>query len=71
MSKMISITNCETGEEIVREMNEDELANLETMRAEAMAKAQQDADLIQKKQIALSKLLALGLDEDDLKSLGF
>lgn len=71
MSNMINVTNCETGEEVLREMNEEELANLEAIKAAAIAQAQKDADLVEKKQNALAKLAALGLDQDDLKGLGF
>ena len=55
----------------VREMNEEELTNLEVMKAAKMAQDQSESDLASKKQTALVKLEALGLNEDDLKALGF
>jgi len=66
----IKIVNCETGEEIVRDANADEIAqidldaaNAKTRKAEAEAKAQAKAT-------AEGKLAALGLTTDDLRALG-
>ena len=67
--KMHTIYNMETGEEITREMNADELASelqdleLETARkAEAQARATARAS-------ALAKLAALGLSADEIAAL--
>jgi hypothetical protein len=66
----IKIVNCETGEEIVRDANAEEIAqiaidaaNAKTRKAEAEAKAQAKA-------AAEGKLAALGLTTDDLRALG-
>lgn len=66
----IKIINCETGEEIVRDANADEIAQMEldaagyaATKAEAEAKAQAKA-------AAEAKLAALGLTTEDLKALG-
>jgi len=66
----IKIVNIETGEEIVRDANADELAQMEkdaaSYAAELVAKAEAEA----KKAAAEAKLQALGLTADDLKALG-
>jgi DNA-binding protein YbaB len=66
----IKIVNCETGEEIIRDANAEEIAQIEldavndaTRKAEAEAKAQAKA-------VAEGKLAALGLTTDDLRALG-
>lgn len=62
----IKIFNAETGEEIVRDMNAEELAQLETNKAEALAfeaaKAKAEAD-------KAALLARLGLTEDELKTI--
>ena len=70
----IKIINGETGEEIEREMTDDEQAERDlqvqtrlTEKAEkAAAEAQKEADKLS----AATKLEALGLTADDLKALG-
>jgi D-alanyl-D-alanine carboxypeptidase len=59
----IKIHNVQTGEIIEREMNAQELAQLE---ADAQAEAAAQA----KRLTALAKLEALGIDEADLTALG-
>jgi hypothetical protein len=66
----IKIVNCETGEEIVRDATDAEIAQMEinaanyaVEQAEAEAKAQAKA-------AAEGKLAALGLTTDDLRALG-
>ena len=66
----VKIVNCETGEEIVRDANAEEIAQMEidatneaTRKAEAEAKAQAKA-------AAEGKLAALGLTTNDLRALG-
>ena len=54
----------------VREMTDEEIANLATMQAEAEANAEANQAKIAAKQNALAKLEALGLTTDDLKALG-
>jgi hypothetical protein len=64
------IVNAQTGEEIIRELNADELAQ------EAIDIAEQEAKLIAAEQAeinkaaATAKLTALGLTTEDLKALG-
>jgi hypothetical protein len=54
----------------IREMNEEELTNIEIMKAAMAAQIEQNAEIANKKAIAEAKLAALGLDADDLKALG-
>jgi len=70
MTIEISIVNGETGEQIVREMNADELAQYAKDQAEAAEKAVKKAEAEAVKQTAQAKLAALGLTTDDLKALG-
>ena len=53
-----------------REMNAQELAQLEADAAEAAARAQAEAEAQSKLLTALAKLEAIGLNEADLKALG-
>ena len=66
----IKIVNIETGKEIVRDANAEELAQMEkdaaNWAAELVAKAEAEA----KKAAAEAKLAALGLTAEDLKALG-
>lgn len=66
MTKMINITNCETGEEIVREMTIDELASLEKTTTEAIAQAEKDAEKTAAKKVLFERL---GLTEEEAKVL--
>ena len=70
MRPEIKIVNCETGEEIMREMNDEEFANYQSdvARYEAKIKAQKEAEAV--KTASLAKLEALGLTVDDLKAIG-
>lgn len=65
--------NCETGEEIVRPMTADEIAQLEKDRAAAEAQqAELEAEAqakAQAKASALAKLAALGLTEEEANAL--
>jgi hypothetical protein len=54
----------------VREMTDDEIANLATMQAEAEANAEANKARAVAKAAAKAKLVALGLDLDDLRALG-
>jgi hypothetical protein len=62
----VKIVNCETGEEIVRDANPEELAQMELDKAAnaayEAAKAQQAAD-------KAALLARLGLTEDELKTI--
>jgi hypothetical protein len=69
LTKVIEV-NCETGEEIIRDMNAIEIAELQAVQAKATAKAEQAIEAQAKREAALAKLKALGLDTDDLKALG-
>lgn len=66
----VKIVNIETGEEIVRDANAEELAQMEkdaaSWAAELVAKAEAEA----KKAAAEAKLEALGLTTSDLRALG-
>jgi len=70
MTTEISIVNGETGDQIVREMNAEELAQHGKDQAEAAEKAAKKAEALAAKEAANSKLEALGLTTDDLKALG-
>jgi hypothetical protein len=71
---LIKIINAETGEEIEREMTEEEQSERnqqvadylaeETKKQEAAAKAEAD------KSAVTTKLVGLGLNADDLKAMG-
>ncbi len=62
----VKIVNAETGEEIIRDMNAEELAQVEIDKANAeafkAAKAQAEAD-------KAALLARLGLTEDELKTI--
>jgi predicted metal-binding protein len=64
------IVNVETGEEIVREYNDDELAQQEIDVATQKAKMEAEAQAKANKEAAQLKLETLGLTADDLKALG-
>lgn len=57
------IVNCETGEETIRDLTSEEIA-----RAEDFDRRVDEAQA--KREAAIEKLTALGLDLDDLKALG-
>lgn len=65
--------DCATGEQKVVELTVDEIAELETARAEAQAQAElreQEAQAKEElKMSALAKLAALGLTEEEAKAL--
>ena len=66
----IKIVNVETGEEIIREANADEIAQ---MQKDAATHAAEQADIAARasaKEAAHAKLAAIGLTVDDLKALG-
>jgi uncharacterized membrane protein len=65
--------NVLTNEESIteREMTAAELAERQAAQAQAAAKAQAEAEAQAKRSVALAKLEALGLNEADLKALGF
>jgi hypothetical protein len=67
---MISLTDALTGENIVREMNAEELANHAIMQAESIAEAEALEAKKLAKAAAQTKLQALGLTVEDLKALG-
>jgi len=62
----VKIVNCETGEEIVRDANAEEIAQIELDAANAQAKkAQEDA-----KETAKAAILdRIGLTADELKTI--
>ncbi len=71
MSKpQVKIVNAETGEEIIRDANADELAQMEIDTANAVARQAEAEERATAKATAESKLAALGLTTDDLRALG-
>jgi hypothetical protein len=66
----IKVVNTETGEEIVRDANEQELAQIEIDSANALARKAEAQAKAQAKATAEGKLAALGLTTDDLRALG-
>jgi hypothetical protein len=64
--------NALTGQETIteRDATAEEIADYETTQAEAADRAEAQAQAEAKRQTALAKLAALGLEEDDLKALG-
>jgi hypothetical protein len=72
----VKIVNCETGEEIVRDANAEEIAQMEldavnavTKQAEAEAKATAKVALSAAKQAAQDKLKALGLNDLEIAAI--
>jgi hypothetical protein len=67
------IVNCETGEQTVVELTDEEIAQMEADRiaAEAQRAEQEAAEAAQAatKASALAKLAALGLTEDEAKAI--
>lgn len=74
MTLKVTEVNAETGETIVRDATEAEIAQIEKDAIEQekikAAKAQAEAEAEAKKAAAEAKLAALGLTADDLKALG-
>jgi len=66
----IKIVNAQTGEEVIREMNAEELAQWEIDKIQFAKKAAYEAQAEAAKAAAEAKLAALGLTADDLKALG-
>jgi hypothetical protein len=66
----IKIVNAETGEEIIRDMNAEELTQWEIDKARSVERAADEAAAVSAKEVAQAKLAALGLTTDDLKALG-
>jgi hypothetical protein len=71
MSKpQVKIVNCETGEEIIRDANAEELSQLELDAADSKSRKAEAEAKAQAKAAAEGKLAALGLTTDDLRALG-
>lgn len=66
----VKIVNVETGEEIIRDANEQELAQMQIDAANAEARKAAEEAKAQAKAAAEGKLAALGLTTDDLRALG-
>jgi hypothetical protein len=75
MSEVITklVIDCETGEQIVVLLTEEELAERELMQLQAIAEQEQrEADAAAKeaaKASAISKLAALGLSDNEISAL--
>ena len=70
MSYTIKEVNFDTVEIIERDLTESEIEILENDRSQLAAQQNETEALLQKRTLALSKLVALGLDLDDLRALG-
>jgi hypothetical protein len=70
MTKQISIVNAQTGEQIVRDMTADELAEYELGAVNRAERETKESETRAAKEAAQAKLAALGLTTDDLKALG-
>jgi hypothetical protein len=71
MSKpQVKIVNAETGEEIIRDANAQELAQIEIDNAKAVDRKAAAEARATAKATAEGKLAALGLTIDDLRALG-
>lgn len=66
----IKIVNAQTGEEVIRDMNAEELAQWEIDKARSVERGAEEAAAVSAKEAAQAKLAALGLTTDDLKALG-
>ena len=66
----VKIVNAETGEEIIRDANAEELAQMEIDAANSQARKAEAEAKAQAKATAEGKLAALGLTIDDLRALG-
>jgi trehalose utilization protein len=66
---IIKIVNVTTGEEIERQMNQEELAVYEQGQQNSQARAQAETEKAQARSAAEAKLLELGLTSEDLKAL--
>jgi len=70
MKPQVKEHNAKTGQEVIRDMTEAELAEYEAFQA-AAAQAVEDAKAAEiAKEAAQAKLAALGLTVDDLRALG-
>ena len=70
LKPQIKIVNAETGEEIIRDATDAEIAQMEIDATNAAAKLAADEAKAQAKATAEGKLAALGLTTDDLRALG-
>ena len=66
----IFLVNAETGAEVLRELNQDELEQLAIDQAKAQDEAEKEAAQNEAKQLAEAKLEALGFTADELIALG-
>ena len=66
MSHLITVTNCETGQTTQREMNDDELAQYTTIKAEQAKQAEAAEQAATDKAALLAKL---GITADEAKLL--
>ena len=67
----VFIDNVLTNEIVVQELSDEEQSKLDADRLLAKQIAEQEKNkLLAKKEAALAKLAALGLDADDIKALG-
>lgn len=66
MTNLITVTNCETGETIEREMNADELAQFNAIKAAQAKQAEAAAQAATDKAALLAKL---GISADEAKLL--
>ena len=68
MSKTIDV-NAETGEEVLREMTPEEMANIEAIKKINLGKATAEKKQVDTKLSALAKLAALGLTPEEINAI--
>ena len=68
MSKTIDV-NAQTGEEILREMTPEEMANIEAIKKINLGKATAEKKQVDTKLSALAKLAALGLTPEEINAI--
>jgi hypothetical protein len=64
------IIDVQSGEVTWRDYSAEEIAEVQTAQAAALAKTEEQAERTAAKELATAKLAALGLTTDDLKALG-
>jgi acyl transferase domain-containing protein len=70
MKPQIKIMNSTTGEEVVREMNDEEYLDYQQWQTQVATEQAQAEAKEEAKASAYSKLEALGLSADDIEALG-
>jgi hypothetical protein len=66
---LTQVFDAQTGESITRPMTENEIAEVEAMKAEAQARQAEADAKVAARESALAKLAALGLTADEVAAL--